>query len=147
MIPTVGDPGRRRDGTAAPVEGDRPLSVLIVDDAADTADSLAEFLNLRGYGTRSAHSGEAALVAVAASSPDVVLLDIGMPGMDGCELARRVRAASGRKRPFLVAVSGNARDEDRTRSAEAGIDLHLAKPADPALLVGVLERFRQAISC
>jgi CheY-like chemotaxis protein len=129
------------------IESDRPLSVLIVDDVPDQADSLAAVLNIHGYGTRSAHNGEDALEAVAASPPDVVFMDIGMPGMDGCELARRVRAASVWKRPLMVAVSGQSDEADRTRTAEAGIDLHLAKPANPAVLVGVLERFRRVISC
>lgn len=129
------------------IESARPLSVLIVDDIADAADSLAAVLNLHGYGTRAAHSGEDALQAVAISPPDVVLLDISMPGMDGCELARRVRAVSPRKRPLLVAVTARDQVEDRSRTTEAGIDLHITKPADPAVLVGVLERFRQVIAC
>jgi CheY-like chemotaxis protein len=122
----------------------RPLSVLVVDDLVDAADSLAAVLVLCGFAARVATSGRAALAAALADPPDAVVLDLAMPGMDGYELARRLRACPGERRPLLVAVTGLTREEDRRRSAEAGIDLHFLKPVEPAALVGVLERFGQA---
>src|SRR5207248_7922127 len=115
-------------------DGNRPLSVLVVDDLADAADSTAAVLSLCGYSARAAYSGEAAVRAAGEQPPDVVLFDIHMPGMDGWELARRLRAAAGAKRPLLVAVTAAGADADRRKSDEAGIDLHLVKPVDPAAL-------------
>ncbi|HEX4611125.1 MAG TPA: response regulator [Urbifossiella sp.] len=122
---------------------DRPLSVLVVDDLPDAAESVAEVLSLYGFSTRVACGGSPALELAAADPPDVVLLDLLMPGMDGWELARRLKAQARVKRPLLVAVSGCGGDADRRRSAESGIDLHLVKPADPAALVGLLRRFER----
>lgn len=125
-----------------------PLVVLVVDDSSDTAESVAELLSLQGHVVRVAFEGEAALASVAADPPDVVLLDIRMPGADGWAVARAIRgrcACSG-KRPFLVAVTGCGLDADRRHSAEAGFDLHLVKPVDPAVLVGLLERFRRLLA-
>src|SRR5579871_1421647 len=116
------------------------LSVLVVDDLADTAQSTAELLALYGYAVRVAAGSEEALRAAAAASPDVVLLDIGLAGMDGWELTRRLRDRAVGKQPIVVAVSGYGQEADRRRSAEAGVDLHLVKPVEPGVLVGVLER-------
>jgi two-component system, OmpR family, response regulator len=120
-----------------------PLAVLVVDDSADTAESLAELLTLRGHAVEVALDGTAALERVAARPPDVVLLDIRMPGLDGCAVARLIRLQCAGKRPFLVAITGCGSDADRIRCGEAGFDLHLVKPVDPPLLLGVLEGFRQ----
>ena len=119
----------------------RPLSVLIVDDVADAADSLSVLLAAHGYAVRVARDGPAALALAAADPPDVVLTDLAMPGMTGWELARRLKGQPGGDRPFVVAVSGRVSEEDHRRSVEAGIDLHLAKPAEPAKLVELLQRF------
>jgi CheY-like chemotaxis protein len=126
----------------------RPLAVLIVDDLADAADSLAEILSFHGHAARVALDGADALRQAAAEPPDVVLLDIRMPRMDGCEVARLIRArcAAGEKRPLLVAVTGCGTEADRLHSTGAGFDLHLVKPVDPALLVGVLERYRRLLA-
>ena len=124
-----------------------PLAVLIVDDSPDTAESLAELLSIQGHAVDVAFDGATALARAAARSPDVVLLDIRMPGFDGWEVARLIRARSaGGKRPFLVAVTGCGSDADRQRSVEAGFDLHLVKPVDPPVLVGLLERFRRLLA-
>ena len=124
-----------------------PLSVLVVDDDRDAAESLAELLALHGHRVRVAFDGAAALSQCPAASgmPDVVLLDVRMPGMDGYEVARRVLGGcgTGGKAPVLVAVTGCGSEAERRRAAEAGFDLHLLKPVDPAVLVGVLERFRR----
>jgi CheY-like chemotaxis protein len=81
-----------------------------------------------------------------AEPPDVVLLDLALPGMDGYEVARRLRAQSRERRPLLIAVTGYGREEDRRRSVEAGIDLHLLKPVDLAQLQGLLRRVHRVIA-
>lgn len=125
-----------------------PLSVLVVDDSADTADSEVDLLSISGHRVRVALNGDDALRCVDAERPDVVLLDIWMPGLDGYDVARLIRArCAGRgKQPIIVAVTGCGTDSDRLLSAEAGFDLHLVKPVDPALLVGLLERFRRLLT-
>jgi two-component system, OmpR family, response regulator len=89
--------------------------------------------------------GEAAVLAAWANPPDVVLLEIGFPKLNGWQVARRMREQPGPKRPLLVAVSGYGRPEDRQHSQEAGIDLHLLKPVDPDYLQNLLCRFRQVL--
>src|SRR5205085_11612876 len=117
------------------------LSVLVVDAHEDGAASLAEILTLYGYTVRVARTGRAALEAAAQSPPDVVILELWLPDLDGCELAERLRAQAAGKHPFLVAVTGDGFPADRRRSAAAGIHLHLVKPADLGLLRRVLARF------
>jgi CheY-like chemotaxis protein len=121
------------------------MSVLIVEDHEDTASSTAMLLRLCGYEVQVAPDGHAAVRAAEASAPDVVLLDIGLPGMDGYEVARWIKRQPGNKRPLLVAVTGRSQDEDRRRAAEVGIDLHLVKPVDPEQLRRLLERFQRII--
>jgi PAS domain S-box-containing protein len=115
--------------------------VLVVDDSPDAADSLALLLRLDGQDVRVAYSGPAALAQAGQFHPEVVFLDIGMPGMDGYEVARRLRAGSGLGGAVLVAVTGWGQEEDRRRSSEAGFNHHLVKPVEPkaleALLVGL----------
>jgi PAS domain S-box-containing protein len=113
---------------------DKPRRMLIVDDNVDAAESMAMLQQLRGHDTRTAHTGPAAVELAAAFEPEVVLLDIGLPGMDGYQVARRVRAMPGMEKVFLVAMTGYGSDEDRRRAKEAGFDEHMAKPADLELL-------------
>jgi CheY-like chemotaxis protein len=103
------------------------LRVVVVDDNVDAAESLADLIRLLDHEVRVAHDGQSGLAAVRAFSPDVVLLDIGLPGMDGFEVARRLRADPG-PQAMLVAVSGYGRDEDRRLAAEAGMAHHFVKP-------------------
>lgn len=121
---------------------DRLFSVLVVDDGADAGDSLAALLSLHGFTVRTAPDGPSALKDAAAVPPDVVLFDIAMPGMTGWELARRLRARSAGRPPYLIAVTGYGRDADRRASDEAGIDLHPVKPVDPAQLLTILNQLR-----
>jgi signal transduction histidine kinase/ActR/RegA family two-component response regulator len=104
--------------------------VLVVEDNPDVAETLAEFLRTLGHEVRVAPDGPAALGAVDEGAPDVVLLDIGLPGIDGYEVARRLRASAGGDRLFLVGLTGYGQAEDRARSSAAGFDLHLTKPID-----------------
>jgi CheY-like chemotaxis protein len=130
---------------AAGTEEPRPRnllgrSVLIVDNNRDAADSLALLLRLAGHEVRTAYDGPAALDLARVWPPDVVLLDIGMPGMDGLEVARRLRQDLGLKQALLVALTGYGQDEDRRRSQEAGFNAHLVKPVDVCDLEGPLAR-------
>jgi CheY-like chemotaxis protein len=104
--------------------------ILIVDDNADAADTLGELLSTLGATVRIAHSGPAALDAVDAFAPDTVLLDIGMPEMDGYEVARRIRARHADRDLLLVALTGWGQAHDQQRSRAAGFDHHIVKPPD-----------------
>ena len=139
MAPTCEVTGRTPEG------GRSVLHVLVVEDDADSAASLAQLLRLNGHEVRVAADGPAALQAAQESAPDVVLLDIGLPGMDGCEVARRLAERPAEKRPLFVAVTGHDGEDERRRSEEAGIDLHLVKPADPEALSRLLSRFQSII--
>jgi two-component system CheB/CheR fusion protein len=113
---------------------ERPLRMLIVDDNRDAAETMAMLQELRGHQTLTAHAGADAIIAAAAFLPEVVLLDIGLPGMDGFEVARRLRAMPALAGSFLVALTGCGSEEDRERAKEAGFDEHLVKPANLELL-------------
>ena len=119
--------------------------ILVVDDNVDSAESLAVLLRVTGHEVRTAHAGRAALEAARACVPEIVLLDIGLPGMDGYEVARRLRQDLGLADVLLVAMTGYGQDEDRRRSHEAGFNAHLVKPVDLNELHALLER-SQAIS-
>jgi PAS domain S-box-containing protein len=111
-----------------------PRRVLVVDDNADAARTLARLLESLGHSTAVAHDGEQAVRLATEFRPHIVLLDLGMPGMDGYEVARRLRALQRRRRFRIVAVTGWGQEADRIKSREAGIDLHLAKPLEPGEL-------------
>jgi two-component system, chemotaxis family, CheB/CheR fusion protein len=112
--------------------------ILIVDDNRDAADSLALLLQLDGHDVQVAYEGEAALQACAARAPDIALLDIGMPKIDGYELARRMRAQSWGGRIQLVAVTGWGQQADRLHALDAGFDAHLTKPVSAQALASIL---------
>jgi len=112
----VGAPGKR---------------VLIADDNVDACESIAMILRVYGYDVRCVYDGPSVLQTAASYRPDVVILDIGLPGMSGYEVARRLRQLSEFRRTPLVAVTGYGQDDDRRRSQEAGFDYHLIKPIDP----------------
>jgi CheY-like chemotaxis protein len=116
----------------------RHLRILVVDDNRDAASSLAILLGIAGHMTHTAHDGLAALEAARSHSPDAVLLDIGLPGLDGYEVAKRMREAHGGERLILVAITGWGQDADRRRSAESGFDAHLVKPVEGATLLELL---------
>jgi CheY-like chemotaxis protein/two-component sensor histidine kinase len=111
------------------------LRILIVDDNRDAAESLDMLLKLTGHDVYSAHDGLTALEAATQLDPDVILLDLGLPLLNGYEVARRIRQRQGRGgRPVLVAVTGWGQDEDRRRSEQAGFDAHMVKPVDAVAL-------------
>ncbi len=116
----------------------RPRRVLVVDDNADGAESLAMLLRMGGHEVSVAHDGPAALKAVAAFAPEVVFLDIGMPGMSGYDVAKQLRAQPGSERILLVAMTGYGQEEDRRRSWEAGFHHHLVKPVEFGVLADLL---------
>jgi CheY-like chemotaxis protein len=105
-------------------------SVLVVEDNVDAALTLVDLLRLWGYEVEVVHDGPAAVEAAPRCRPQVVLLDIGLPGMDGYEVARRLRAAPETRGALLVAVTGYGQEGDRVRAREAGFDHHLVKPVD-----------------
>jgi CheY-like chemotaxis protein len=119
------------------------LRMLVVDDNVDMAMSLSIILELHGHRVEMAHDGASALELSQARPFDVVLLDIGLPSMDGYEVARRIRARGGKSQPLLVGISGYGFDADRQRAKEAGFDLYLVKPVDPKLLETLLEQWTQ----
>lgn len=118
--------------------GDLPR-VLVVDDVNDTAQSLAELLELWGYPVELALDGPSALAVASSFVPRVVLLDIGLPGMNGYEVARQLRAHPKLGHSYLVAITGYGAEEDRQQSRQAGFDLHLCKPVDLNQLKSILQ--------
>jgi len=132
-------------GRLLPTPKPRSLRLLIVEDHADTSASMELLLSLNGFEVQTAPDGPTALEAARDFHPEVVLLDIGLPGMNGYEVARRLRAEYLAQPPFLVAITGYGQAEDRLRSERAGIDLHLLKPTDPEQLIGLLQRFQQVV--
>ena len=114
------------------------LRVLVVEDNEDVARSLAMLLELWGHDAEIVDRAETALEAVQTRPPAVVLMDIGLPGIDGYEVARMLRRQKGCDRLTLVAMTGYGQDEDRRRAQEAGFDHHLVKPVDPDVLQELL---------
>jgi CheY-like chemotaxis protein len=117
-----------------------PLRVLVVDDNRDSATTCGTFLQLCGHHSQVAYSGPDALELAEGSHPDVILLDIGMPEMDGYEVARRVRETAWGQRTTLIAVTGWGQNRDRQRAVEAGFNHHLTKPVDPSAVESLLQQ-------
>jgi signal transduction histidine kinase/DNA-binding response OmpR family regulator len=132
------------NGAPKPVTKTRCCRVLIVDDNTDGAESLAMVLRLAGHDVRISGDGPAGLEMARIFHPEVVLLDIGLPGMDGYEVARRLQDEGISPRPLLVALTGYGQEDDLRRSRDAGFDHHLVKPADPAVLVSLFAAVPEA---
>lgn len=117
--------------------------ILIVEDNVDSAMSLMMLLEALGHAVEVVHDGEAAVDAAAARRPEVILMDIGLPGISGYDAARKIRGASrgesGANAPLIVALTGWGQEQDRRRSVDAGIDHHLVKPLD-------LEKLRRILA-
>jgi CheY-like chemotaxis protein len=124
-------PSAERDG-GAPTRRDaaRAPRVLVVEDNVDAALTLVDLLRIWGHEVCCVHDGPAAVEIAQGYRPEVVLLDIGLPGMDGYEVARRLRGVPETREALLVAVTGYGQESDRARSREAGFDHHLVKPVD-----------------
>jgi len=131
---------------AIPVEKKAGLQVLVVEDNPDAAQSMAMLLEIYGHTVQMAADGPAALVEARRHPPDVVLLDIGLPTMNGYEVAEQMAAQESKKRPLFIAITGFGQEADRRDSARAGIDLHLVKPVDPVQLERVLNRFQAILA-
>jgi CheY-like chemotaxis protein len=116
------------------------MRVLVVDDNRDAADSMGLLVESAGAATLVAYSGESAIEAIEDFKPTVVLLDLGMPGMDGFEACRRIRQKYGQK-VLIVALSGWGQESDKQQAQRAGFDTHLTKPADPSVLEAALSAF------
>ena len=132
-LPALGSAGSMPRDLAVP-HTRRPVKVLVVDDNRDGADSLAMMLSALGHAVHVEYDGQRGVEAAIAWQPDVALLDIGLPGLNGYELARRLRLEQATRHTVLVAVTGWGQQEDRRRSAQAGFDHHLVKPVDPLQL-------------
>ncbi len=115
-----------------------PYQILVVDDNVDSAVAFSVFLEHAGHRTRVAHDGIAALAVANEFRPDVILLDIGLPGMDGHETARAIRQQPWAKELTIIATSGWGQESDKQRSRDVGIDHHLVKPVDPGALMQLL---------
>jgi CheY-like chemotaxis protein len=137
-----GGEGKEAGGPGPPLPSRR---VLVVDDNPDAADSLALVLRLAGQEVQTAYDGPSALQRARELRPALVFLDLGMPGMDGYEVARRLRGEPELCGAVLVALTGWGQEEDRRRSAEAGLDHHLVKPADPAAVQRLLAEARPGV--
>lgn len=135
---TVTLPGCRHEPAVEPVRVTPPMSralrVMVVEDNSDSAEILTTLLELEGHTARAFHDGPSALAAVAEFRPEVALVDLGLPGMDGYELGRRLREDPALKGLLMVVLSGYGQDEDRRRSREVGFDEHFVKPVDPDVL-------------
>lgn len=123
----------------------RRFKILVVDDNHDSALSLAMMLSIMGHETRTAHDGESAVVTAEAFLPEVVLLDIGLPKLNGYEVAQRIRDTAWGASMYLIAVTGWGQDEDRQRSSEVGLNLHMVKPVEPSALEKVLADLAPAL--
>jgi CheY-like chemotaxis protein/two-component sensor histidine kinase len=124
--------------SAPATQGQPSRRILVVDDNVDSAESMAQLLRIWGHEAEVAHDGPAALAIAAERPPEVVLLDIGLPGMSGYEIAPRLRALPGLADAVIVAMTGYGQDKDFFRSREAGFAVHLVKPIQPEALKGVL---------
>jgi CheY-like chemotaxis protein len=123
---------------AMPSSPPRPLRVLIADDNRDSAESLGMLLEMSGHVVYLAHDGLDALAAAAEKLPDIALLDIGMPGMDGYEVATNIRRETWGSNMTLIAITGWGQEDNKRLARTAGFDHHLTKPMDSAVLDSIL---------
>lgn len=130
----------RREAPPEPAGGVQARSVLLADDNLDAAETLAELLRMDGHKVHTAHDGARAVAMALQLRPDVLVLDIGMPGLNGYEVARRVRAQPWGREPLLIAATGWGREDDREKARIAGFDIHLTKPFDPLQLTRLVAR-------
>lgn len=128
--------------TPDPIRMETAWKILVVDDNRDAADSLAMLLELNGCETEIAYDGLSAIPVAREFVPDIALLDIGLPGLSGYDLARRLRELPDLSQVILVAVTGWGQEDDRRRTRESGFDRHLVKPVDPGELRQLLTELK-----
>ena len=142
--PVVGQAFQPDEPKSPAGKPDLQRRILIVDDNKDSAESLTLLMRMLGHEVRMAHDGETALEIARQFSPDIVVLDIGLPRLSGLEVARRLRHDLGLRDTLLIAMTGYGQEEDRRRSQGAGFNAHLVKPVDFGELRELLERFTPA---
>ena len=145
------DPAEKvREAEPAPITTVPPelphRRILVVDDLHESAQTLARMLRAIGQEVATAHDGQTALAHISEHKPEVVFLDIAMPGMNGYEVARRIRASNAIEAPILIALTGYGQDDDRRRAREAGFDFHLTKPTSIEQLTSFLSRASSAVA-
>lgn len=138
-LPLLAGPEKQEEGSSGPVGHGSRLRVLVVDDSADAAQSLADILELSGHEVATAGDADECLDVIGVFCPDVCILDIGLPGMNGYDLARRLRSSDSTRSLRLIALTGYAQYSDREKAIAAGFDEHLAKPASFESLMAALE--------
>lgn len=125
---------------AASSESGQARRVLLVDDSVDAAEAMSMLLETLGHDVRTLHDGPSALAAVDTFAPEVVILDIGLPGMDGFEVARQMRARPATKGALMIALTGYGGENDRQKSRDAGFDHHLVKPVSFTAIEDVIAK-------
>jgi DNA-binding response OmpR family regulator len=122
----------------------RPLRIAVIDDNQDVVLTITALLEAEGHETSACYSGTAAFPCVREFDPDVVLLDIGLPGKSGWEVARKIRATFGDERPMIIGITGQfTKSADKMLAEMNGIDYYLIKPADPIVLLSLLQQARR----
>jgi CheY-like chemotaxis protein len=134
-------PVQPREAPSTKVYGRR---ILVVDDNLDAAESTAAFLRLEGHEVKTVSDGNEALSSVRVFAPHVIVLDIGLPGLDGYAVARQLRERGDTSHTLLVAMTGYGQREDRERAVASGFDYHFVKPTDPRLIQRAIEQGRQS---
>ena len=150
-MPVLASRATRGTRTVCPSEGipsarpatRAPKRILLADPCRDTVESTAWLLRLWGYDVQGAGTGPETLEVALAYRPEVLLMELGLPGLDGCQVARRLRQQGTHPELLLVAVTGYGDEKNRRRSRDAGFDCHLVKPVDPEVLQGLLATSRR----
>ena len=145
-VAAVGQPAEPASAPARTQESVYGRRVLVVDDNIDAAESTAAYLRLEGHEVKTVNDGNDALASVHVFAPHVIVLDIGLPGLDGYAVARRLREAGETSHTLLIALTGYGQKEDRDRASEAGFDYHFTKPADPQDIQHAIEQGRPSES-
>ncbi|HEX5718385.1 MAG TPA: ATP-binding protein, partial [Thermoanaerobaculia bacterium] len=145
LPPADAEAERHRNADARPARASAPCRILVVDDNVDSADSLALLLRLRGHEVEAVYDGHTALERAVSSQSDVIVLDIGLPGLDGYQVASELRKLPQTAKALLVALTGYGQEEDQRRAREAGFDHHLTKPVAPQVLYDLLDRLSTCI--
>ncbi|HZZ95102.1 MAG TPA: ATP-binding protein [Usitatibacter sp.] len=143
-LPAMAAPARQVEAEDAAIPA-MPRSILVVEDNDDGRESLRMLLEALGHTVHVANDGNTGLERAMSLQPEIILLDIGLPGIDGYEVARRLRSRPGARRPFLAALTGYGGPEDRDRAFAAGFDAHVAKPVDRARLASLLAAAARAL--